>query len=122
MIILGWIGVVLFVITLTTLFCKSNNQTFLEGLIDCCKVFVMFVGFLGFLWLTFILVGITFKKEHKPKVNIPTILVCGGNTVAESIDGFYFYNKSGTYEDYKGKSTYTPRQGEVCKEYLKGSE
>lgn len=122
MIVLGWIGVVSLIIILTTLLCKSDNQTFREGLIDFCKAFIMFVGFLGFLWLFFILMSTTFKKEHKPKVDIPTILVCGGNTVAESIDGFYFYSKSGTYEDYKGKSTYTPRQGEVCKECLKGNE
>ena len=121
MIILGWIGVVLLIITLGVLIGKRHNDTFREAFIDCCKAFIMFVGFLGFLWLVILLVSATVsKKEHKPKVNIPTILVCGGNTVAESIDGFYFYNKSGTYEDYKGKSTYTPRQGEVCKEYLKG--
>lgn len=122
MIILGWIGVLLLIIGMATIFCREEYETYRESFINCCKAFVMLVGFLVFLWLVFILGVATLKKEHKPKVNTPTILVCNNITVAESINGFYYSHKSGAYEDYRNNLTYTPRQGEVCKEYLKGNE
>ena len=39
--------------------------------------------------------------------------------VAESIDGFVYSSKSGAYQDCRNNLTYTPKQGEVCKEYRK---
>ena len=127
MIILGWIGFLLLCLTLLAWLFKSKYETYKESFISLIKDFGISAGFIatciGLVWLFFLLLDASgVRKERKPRVNTPTILICNNVTVAESINGFIYRDKSGTYEDYRGGLTYTPRQGEVCKEYLKGDK
>ena len=110
MIILGWIIVILLMFVFH--YAQIQNKNFVSnfgGWIIC-----------GFIVIIAMLLRPTLEELDKRKVNTPTILICNNVTVAESVNGFSYRDKSGTYEDYRGALTYTPRQGEVCKEYLKG--
>jgi len=42
-------------------------------------------------------------------------LTCNGVVVAESTRGWYMYK--GVYKEYNGGMSYTPRQGDLCREY-----
>lgn len=124
MIILGWIGFVLLFILFVTMIGKNSKDSFREAFVNCCIAFAWMVTIIGscigLMWLLLILLHSTFEKPSEPDMILkPTILSCNGVTVAESINGFAFNSKSGTYEDYRSSLTYTPRQGEACKQYLK---
>ena len=124
MIILGGIGVVLLIISFIALIGRESSESYAEAYVKSTKVVACIIGFFGacllVAWYVVLLLFVTFEEpDRTPK---PTILSCNGIVVAESINGFAYNSKGGAYEDYRNNLTYTPRQGEVCKEYLKGSE
>ena len=124
MIILGWIGVLLLFISFVALVSKSGNETFKQSFMLLVRVILTFIAFIGVIGLiAFFVVGLLIATFGEPDRTLkPTILSCNGTVVAESTNGFAYNSKGGAYEDYRNNLTYTPRQGEVCKEYLKGSE
>ena len=123
MIILGWIGVMLLFIVFVTVFAKEKHETYLDSFIDASKVFAGILAAIsavvGLIYLFVLLMIATFGTPLHRELT-PTILSCDGIVVAESVNGFVYNSKGGAYEDYRNNLTYTPRQGEVCKEYLKG--
>lgn len=126
MIILGWIGFVLLFILFVTMLGKSSRESFRVAFVNCCVAFAwmvtIIVSCVGLAWLLLILMYCTFNKSSEPDTS--TVLSCNNVVVVvvESTNGFSYHTKSGTYRDNVNGLTYTPRQGEVCKEYLKGSE
>lgn len=122
MIILGWIAAFFLFALFVAILAKTKHETFLESYKNSIKAlfFILsFVGLIGFLvfFISAVVVGIA-KYEHVDKA---TVLVCNNVIVAESINGFYYEDKGNAYRDYRNNLTYTPRQGEVCKELLKES-
>lgn len=117
MIILGWILLILVMIYFEYL----TTQNKYKEVKNFVKVYSWWV-ILAFVFTIFILLRITLDEVNKPEYNTPTVLICNNITVAESTNGFSYNSKGGAYEDYRNNLTYTPRQGEVCKEYLKGGE
>jgi len=120
MIILGWIVVFFLFAFFVAILARDAHETFLESFKNSVKALfyiLSFVGICGILvfWVVVVFFGI-FKSEHVDK---PTALKCNGVIVAESINGFAYDSRGGTYEDYRSNLTYTARQGEVCKELLK---
>lgn len=124
MIILGWIGFFLLFVGVVGLFSKSNYETFLQscgGVILAMLTAIAIVsGVIGIGYLVTSLLIATFGDVtvQPPR---PTVLQCNGVVVAESINGFYYEDRGNAYRDYRNNLTYTPRQGEVCKELLKES-
>lgn len=117
MIILGWILLIMVMIAFEYL----STQNKYKEVKKFVKVYSWWI-ILVFVFTIFILLRITLDEVNKPEYATPTILICNSTTVAESSNGFAFNSKSGTYEDYRSSLTYTPRQGEVCKQYLKGNK
>lgn len=122
MIILGWISVVLLFIGVVAFFGKNSDESYAEAYVTSTKVVACIIGFFGacllVAWYVVLLLIATFGEPDRTLK--PTILSCNGIVVAESTNGFTYNSKGGAYEDYRNTLTYTPRQGEVCKEYLKG--
>lgn len=120
MITLGWVTVILLVISVIAVLSKEKHQTFKDSFMSVIGIVLGFIaaGLLAFLFTGLVIASFG-EPDNTPK---PTILSCNGVVVAESINGFAYNSKGGAYEDYRNNLTYTPRQGEVCKEYLKGSE
>jgi len=123
MIILGWIGFFFLFALVLAILAKGRHETLLQSFKRATKALLFVISFIGLcgvlvFFMLMMVVG-TFKHEH---VNKPTILVCNNTTVAESVNGFAYNSKGGAYEDYRNNLTYTPRQGEVCKELLKESK
>lgn len=120
MIILGWIAAFFLFALVVAVLAKSEYETFLESFKNSIKALLMLLSLVGIcgtlvFFIVMIVVGAV-KYEHVDK---PTVLVCNNTTVAESVNGFVYNSKGGAYEDYRNNLTYTPRQGEVCKELLK---
>ena len=123
MIILGWIGMVLLIICLCALLIYMDGyESYWDSFVRVTYLASYFIAFTSVVCLiVFLIAGLIFSTLKEPvRTPKPTILSCNGVTVAESVDGFAFNSKSGTYEDYHSSLTYTPRQGEACKQYLKG--
>lgn len=120
-IISGWIGFVLVLIGILAVLLKERGQTLYESFIEVIKAILVIGAFGCGIWLLFYcLFWLINETSDKPVyVPKPTILVCNNIIVAESVDGFRYSYTSGTYSEYGGNSTYTPRQGEVCRQYLK---
>lgn len=125
MIILGWIGVVLLFIVFVAVFAREKHETYPESFINASKavagVLTAISAVVGLIYLFVLLMIATFGTPLHRELT-PTVLSCNGVIVAESVKGFVYNSKGSAYEDYRNNLTYTPRQGEVCKEYLKGSE
>lgn len=124
MIILGWVTVILLVISVIAVLSKEKHQTFKDSFMSAIGIVLGFIAFFGTAGLlAFLFTGLIIASFGEPDNTLkPTILSCNGIVVAESVNGFSYNSKSGTYQDYRNKLTYTPRQGEICKEYLKGSK
>jgi hypothetical protein len=123
MIILGWIAAFFLVALAVALLARSEHETFLESCKNSIRALFFITSFVGLLggvgfFISAVVIGIA-EYEHTDK---PTTLVCNNVTVAESADGFVYNSKGGAYEDSRNNLTYTPRQGEVCKELLKESK
>lgn len=86
---------------------------FAAMLVFCAALVLSF--FFG-MWWVMDTVTSAIKDGEK---STPTILVCDGINVAESRDGFVFNSRSGTYEEFGGNMTYTPKQGATCEEFRK---
>lgn len=121
MIILGWVTVILLAISVIAVLSKEKHQTFKDSFMSAIGMVLGFIAFFGTAGLlAFLFTGLITASFGEPDNTLkPTILSCNGVVVAESVNGFSYNSKSGTYQDYRNKLTYTPRQGEVCKEYLK---
>jgi hypothetical protein len=125
MIILGWIGFFLLIVSVVGALSKSKYETFLEscvGVVGAMLVAFTTVGCaFGIVYLVTSLLIATFGDVivDSPR---PTVLQCNGVVVAESINGFYYQYKANAYRDHRNNLTYTPRRGEVCKELLKESK
>jgi len=123
MIILGGIAAFFLFAFFVAILAKDKDETFLESFKNSVKALFFIVSFIGLfgglvIFIAMMVVGMA-KYEHVDK---PTVLVCNNVTVAESINGFYYDSRGSAYEDHRNNLTYTPRQGEVCKELLKGSK
>jgi hypothetical protein len=122
MIILGWIGFFLLFISILGILSKHPHETFLEscaGVILAMLTAIAIVGGaigIGYLVISLLIATFGDVTVDSPR---PTVLQCNGVVVAESINGFYYEDKGNAYRDYRNNLTYTPRQGEVCKELLK---
>ncbi len=118
MIVLGWIGVFVTIAVFVGLVIRGQHDSYKESMIDGLKCATAVAFFFMFCFSFIALLGKTFKPSIDGQ-DTPTVLSCNGIVVAESIDGFSYSSKSGSYQDYRGKLTYTPKHGEVCKEYRK---
>jgi hypothetical protein len=125
MIILGWIGILLVLLAFFAWISQTKYETYYESFITLCGIVGFIVGFFGaaalFAWVIVKMINYSFPEAAKNQYT-PTVLVCNDVRVAESVDGFVYNSKGGAYEDYRNNLTYTPRQGEVCKELLKESK
>jgi hypothetical protein len=124
MIILGWIGILLVLLAFFAWISQTKYESYPESFITLCGIVGVLVGFFGaaalFAWVIVKMINYSFPEVAK-NYDTPTVLVCNDVRVVESVDGFVYNSKGGAYEDYRSNLTYTPRQGEVCKEYLKES-
>jgi hypothetical protein len=127
MIILGWIAAFFLFALVVALLARGEHETFLQSFKGSIYALMGIISFFGAsLGITYLLVQlfvdtVNYYRGGDIRVATPTILVCNNITVAESVDGFVYNSKGGAYEDYRSNLTYTPRQGEVCKELLKES-
>ncbi len=124
MIILYLIAVLL-LITLAVAFITRNTYgTFLSSFKNAAYAMLGIVSFFGFcIGISYLIVHIfTLMFGGKEYYHTPTTLVCNKTVIAESVDGFSYNERSGTYIDYRNNITYTPKQGEVCIQVLKGGE
>lgn len=98
--------------------CADPYQSFMDNTIAVFKCVIGVVVGLGVIsllaWSIVQLVG-----QPSPRTYTPTILVCNGITVAESVDGFSLESRSGVYVDYRSNVSYTHKGGETCKEFRK---
>ena len=123
MIILGWIGFFLLFVSVVGILSKEKYETFLQS---CAGVVTAMLGAIsvigGVLGVAYLVTSLTIATLEDVTVDPPrpTVLQCNGVVVAESINGFYY--EGNAYGDYRNNLTYTPRQGEVCKELLKESK
>jgi hypothetical protein len=122
MIILGWIGFFLLFVSILGILSKHPHETFVEscaGIVGAMLGAIAAIGgVFGIVYLVASLFVATFGDVTVDSPR-PTVLQCNGVVVAESINGFYYEDKGNAYRDYRNNLTYTPRQGEVCKELLK---
>jgi hypothetical protein len=119
MIILGWIGIFLVLTSFIAWVSRERWETLWESFVKTLALATFIIGFIGLLaLLSVIIVKMTYLTLTE-RVDTPTVLVCNDVRVVESVDGFVYNSKGGAYEDYRNNLTYTPRQGEVCKELLK---
>jgi hypothetical protein len=125
MIILGWIGILLVLTSFIAWVSKERWETLWESFVKTLTLATFIIAFIGLIILLAVgilkMIYLTFP-ERTQRVDTPTLLVCNDVRVAESVDGFYYDSKGSAYKDYRNNLTYTPRQGEVCKEYLKESK
>jgi Kef-type K+ transport system membrane component KefB len=125
MIILGWIAAFFLFALFVAILAKNKNETFLQSFKGSVYALMGIISFFGAaLGIAYLLVQlfvetVNYYRGDDIRVATPTILVCNNVTVAESINGFYYEDKGNAYRDYRNNLTYTPRQGEVCKELLK---
>ena len=122
MIILGWIGFFLLFVSVVGVLSKSKYETFLQS---CVGVVVAMLGAIavigGLFGVAYLVISLLIATFGDVTVDSPrpTVLQCNGVVVAESINGFYYEYNANAYRDQRSNLTYTPRQGEVCKELLK---
>lgn len=118
MTILAWIVLGLFIFGLLYVVAKEHGNSFLQNCLNVLKgVSILAVCCLGGLVVTWAVLELA--GDPTQRVYTPTILVCNGVTVAESVNGFSLQSKSGVYIDYYGDVSYTPKGGETCKEFSK---
>lgn len=122
MTILRWVCSILFTLCFIAVLSKGEYESYTDsfksvvGTILGISLLMSIVVFAVFLVVN--LMTITFGE---PDTTLkPTVLLCNENIVVESVNGFIYNSNSGTYEDVRSRLTYTPKQGEVCREYLKG--
>jgi energy-coupling factor transporter transmembrane protein EcfT len=127
-IILYWIGVFFLFALFVAILAKYEHETFLQSFKGSVVALMGIISFFGAsLGITYLLVQlfvytVNYYRGGDIRVATPTVLICNGTIVGESFDGFSYNKRSGTYIDYRNNITYTPRQGEMCTQVLKGGE